>query len=40
MSKNSMTNSKQLKTPDWTEKEIEIAQKAEKLRDTGKLKAK
>ena len=30
----------QKETPDWTEKEIEIAEKAEKARDLGKLKAK
>ena len=29
-----------IETPDWTEKEKQIAKKAEKLRDTGKLKAK
>ena len=28
------------KTPDWTEQETKIAEKAEKLRDSGKLKAK
>ena len=27
------------KTPEWTEKEKRIAEKAEKLRDEGKLKA-
>ena len=30
----------QTKTPDWTEKEKQIAEKAERLRDAGKLKAK
>jgi len=28
------------KTPNWTKDEIRIAEKAEKLRDQGKLKAK
>lgn len=30
----------QKETPDWTEQEKRIAAKAEKLRDSGKLKAK
>jgi len=33
-------NQKREKTPDWTEQEKRIAEKAEKLRDAGKLKAK
>lgn len=28
-----------MKTPDWTKQEIRIAEKAEKLRDSGKLKS-
>ncbi len=31
------TNMNQLQTPDWTVQEIIIAEKAEKLRDAGKL---